>query len=171
MTTDFDNDIPEAERALGHSVRMVAADQSLANAIACIDAMWHLLTAKGYKHGYASDMTYQQDHGGDVKLYVQAKSKDYEDAHTFKWTGSVINLAAGLREIATSVLNVPEHDDWKRAQFQAKLRAMVDEAETLNIGIEYSRMLKATADKLATNVLSAPRTFVHRNDVRARDLT
>jgi len=169
--TDTTKTIPELERALGSAVQQFEAVSTIKGMLRCIDSMWALLYAKGYKHGYANDVAYRQDHGPAINVHLMVCDTDYNNAHTIKHTGSAADIGATMRAAATEVLNLPTHDDWRRAQFQAKLRAMVTEAELLNIGVEYSRMLMATADKMATNVLAAPRVFVVGDDDDASIVT
>jgi hypothetical protein len=89
---------------------------------------------------------------GDLRLTMSFTDSEYDTkSHTVYTMGEFHLLKAWVYAMPT----MKEH---MRGKFRQKLADMVTEAEDLEIGLEYVAMLKATAEKLASNALSAPRT-------------
>jgi hypothetical protein len=106
--------------------------------------------ALGYDHGVQLN-----EMGWTVRV---AFTSDGERAHySYAFADDETALEKKMVEALAFTLALPTLVEWKRAKFREKLVAMGEEAEELEIGIEYAALLKATAERLASNALTGPR--------------
>jgi hypothetical protein len=117
-----------------------------------------LMVAKGFQRSYSSMIECR--HGENVKLTVMFNDDEY-NTRSIRAT-AIENTYDGIIVALMSVVSdVDAHPDANvdaRDKFRQKLADLTTEAELLDVGMEYIAMLKATAQRLASNALAAPKT-------------
>lgn len=154
----IDHDMVTKTRAdMYASLAMAKAMPFMHIIVQTLDHATSLMRAKGFNRSYSSMIDVK--HSENVRLSVMFNDDEY-NTRSVKAT-AIENTYDGIIVALSSVVSdVDAHPDANvdaRDKFRQKLADLTTEAELLDVGMEYIAMLKATAQRLATNALAAPK--------------
>lgn len=154
MTTK--TDLATAKRALGESLTALDERETLTNVAAVMLAIRGVSDALGYKYSYGKSVEYDVT-DSCFKVHARVADDDYTPLPGMSTTLPVDDKKARLRaisELASAVLALPTLVEYKRSKWREEMLVLAEKGEALNIGFEYTAMLRATAEKLATNIIT-----------------
>lgn len=162
MTNVYKSELQKQINIVRDTLEQFKRRDSLENASIFVMALRALVVFKGYGIGYMDNI--QMDGSSRyVKMRIHVLDKNSDQVRIFSLMESCNTygqfdrkIDAKMEAMANEIIAMPPHDDYMRGLWLGKLKVLASEGESLNMGMEYTEMLRATAERLATNILPAP---------------
>lgn len=121
-----------------------------------MDALVAAVVAKGYEiSNYTTALSYTPQ-SKVWAMTMDLRDKEYNDVRTIRRSCSPEDFDNNWDSFAAEILIMPTLVEWKRGQFREKMLQLAEESEALGFALEYGAMLRATAEKMASNAITGP---------------
>lgn len=114
-----------------------------------------LMVAKGYSRQKYGSSWVEIEHDGTARISLMHKDSTQDPHNFYRRVESISDLAIlnALKEIYAEAKEYKTHDDFRRTRWYETVKQLERESAELNLGFEYTEMLRATAEKYAKNSL------------------